>query len=250
MDKQNKEEKELMKITPEVEAMYRENADLGAENLGAGLPLLKIHTIEKSQNTLANGKEPNNGWFFYTPTQEQFETINCHILSISRGYRAEGYNERKDVFHQILSGVITNQDEPKPFMMYFTGLKLTNLWEFGKEASPYTKQKPTPIPMFVMNVKLSTEKIKHSNGTSWVVKFEILKEENGKLIITTDAKEFLFLREGVIKANNMQEDLISKKSTEQNDAESLNETETDYDIPEDEIKKLESQKGEGEDNPF
>ena len=129
-------------------AMYNQNASVGAENLSGNAPYLKVHAAGKSTtNFLADGKKPNDGWFFYKPTQEQFEEVTVHILTISKGFRAEGMNEETDgtkkmIFNQVMGGVIKDNGDYKPFIMFLTGTKLSKMWEFGKEASRWTKAKP------------------------------------------------------------------------------------------------------------
>ena len=198
----------------ELVKMYRENAKLGSENLANELPLLKIHAVGRSQSQLADGREPADGAFFYKPTREQFTELTCHILTISRGFKADGFEGKKDVFHQILSGVIVDGAEMKPFMMYITGLKLSNLWKFGKEASPFTRAKPVPIPMFALTVKLTTSKEKHSYGSSWIVNFEIVKNEKSIPEVVTDPGLFIFLRDNVSTVEETVNSLIANKSGE------------------------------------
>ncbi|QGH72343.1 MAG: hypothetical protein [Podoviridae sp. ctg2L5] len=196
--------------------MYKDSAKMGSENLSQELPLLKIHSTGRSTaNELANGKEPNDGYFFYKPTREQFKEVTVHILTISRGFRAEGLEGKQDVFHQVLSGVIVDNGEMKPFMMYFTGIKLSNLWAFGKEASAYTKAKPVPIPMFALTVKLTTSKEKHSYGTSWVVQFEIIKDKKGVPEVITDEGTFVFLKDSIETVEETISSLISARTGEE-----------------------------------
>jgi len=197
----------------ELMQMYKENAKVGSKNLGGSSPLLKVHTAGRSTaNELAEGGEPNNGWFFHKSTGEQFETVECHILTISKGFRADGIN-RTNVFNQIMAGVITNDGATKPFLMYLTGTKLKRMWDFGKEASKYTRAKPVPIPMFALKVKLTTEKEKTDYGFAWVVNFDIIKDGKTPAVVT-DPGEFQFLRDMVDSVEDSIASLISAKATE------------------------------------
>ena len=208
---------------PELAKMYAESASVGADNLSGEMPLLKIYTANKTKNAeLADGTRPNDGWFFYKPTQQQFETITAHILTISRGFRAEGMVNQKTgkrdapKFNQVMGGVIDTGDRLLPFVMYFTGLKLQNLWDFGKEAGKYTKGKVgLPIPMFALTVKMSTDTVEGSYGPVWVVKFEIVKGENDMPVVVTDPQVFGTLRRGVVKLEDMIASIIDAKSTEE-----------------------------------
>lgn len=197
-------------------AMYGDSADLGSENIGGeSLPLLKVHSSGKSLgDTLLNGEEPHNGYFFHKKTQQEFKEVLCHVLTISRGFRADGIEGKKDVFNQVLGGVVINDGQFLPFLMYFTGTKLQNLWDFGKEASQYTKMKPVGIPMFALTVKLTTEKVIEGAKNWFVIKFNISRDVEGNPEIVTNKEEFVLLRNNVSKVQEMIDRLIAKKATE------------------------------------
>src|SRR3990167_10143390 len=83
--------------------LYKENALVGSDNLSGQTPSLKIHTTGRSTNNqLADGSEPNDGWFFYGSTGQQFQTVQAHILAISRGFKAKGLTDGKEVFNQLM----------------------------------------------------------------------------------------------------------------------------------------------------
>lgn len=238
---------ESITANAELTKLYNENAEIGATNLAGELPLLKVHAVGKSNtNELAEGGEPNDGYFFYKPTQEQFKDIECHILTISRGFRAVGLTrpgeEEKTIFNQIMGGVIVQGKDLKPFIMYMTGLKLPKLWEFGKEASKYTKAKPVSIPMFALTIKLTTEKVNNSFGKSWIINFDIEKNEKGSPIVVTDIGLFQFLRDNVDSIEQTIEQIIASKSK---DEEAPVQVES-IDVPD----EAEEPKKEGEAIPF
>lgn len=201
--------------------MYSENAQVGAENLSGELPLLKVHAVGKSmKNELQDGSEPNNGWFFYKPTGEQLESVRCHILTISKGFRAQGIENGKEIFNQVVGGVIIGDGaEMKPFIMYFTGLKLKPLWEFGKEAAKYTRMKPISIPMFALTVKMTTEKVKNNYGKSWIVNFEIEKLEDSSPVLIMDPGEFQYLKDNVEMVEDTIASLIAAKQVKDDDGD-------------------------------
>lgn len=201
----------------ELSTLYKDNAGLGAENLGGSLPMLKVHATGRSVNELANGKEPKDGQFFYNQTAEAFDTIECHILSISRGFRSEGFEDKtKTTFNQIMAGVITNSDDLKPFIIYMSGMKLSPMWDFGKEASKYTKAQPVPIPMFALKVKLTTGKETHKFGKSWVINFNIIKDKDDNPLVVTDPGLFTYLRDHVNTIQEAIESLISNQEIANN----------------------------------
>lgn len=219
-------EKEMTSIISSIESnadlvrMYQESSKMGSDNLQSSLPILKVHTTNKSvKNLLADGTEPNDGWFFYGKTGQQFKNPVVHVLTISKGFRAEGMTDTKtgkkkeNVFNQILGGVIVDGSDYLPFIYYFTGVKLAKMWEFGKEASKYTQAKPVSIPMFALSVKLSTVKERDSYGMNWIVNFEILKNESGFPILVKDQGEFVFLRDSVATIEDTIASLIASKVT-------------------------------------
>lgn len=210
-----KSELAQVQLDPALMALYQENASVGAENLGGNSPILKVHSTGRStKNELADGSEPHDGWFYYRPTKEEFEVVECHILTISRGYRAEGMEGKKDVFHQLLGGMLVMDGRMEPFIMYFTGLRLSRLWEFGKQAAGYTRAKPFPIPMFALKVRLMTEKVAHNYGKSWVINFHLVKGEQGQPEIVTDPGLFTFLRDSVELIETQINTLIGTNATD------------------------------------
>jgi len=205
---------ELIKQNKDLGELYKGSAGMGTQNLAGSLPMLKVHAAGRSSsNQLANGTEPQDGSFFYKPTQEEFKELDVHVLTISKGYRTDGMQGKTNVFHQVLAGVVTNNGGMKPFIMFFTGIKLRTLWDFGKDAGTYTKNKSMPLPLFALSVKMTTEKQKTDYGYSWIVKFEINKDKNGAPILVTDSARFKQLRLAVEKAEDMIQSLIETKSS-------------------------------------
>ena len=238
---QEKIEKTLVarvEANPELLKMYQENAKLGSENLGGALPQLKIHTQGKSENNiLLSGVEPHDGWFIHTTTQTEYQTPNIHVLTISAGFRSPSMpdpvtGKTREVFNQLMGGVIITETEDIPFVAYFSGVKLNNLWEFGKSASVFTKGR-FKMPLFTLTVKATAERVKHSYGKSWVMKFEIVKDEMGDPVLIEDIETFKRLKDQVIKMENTINQLIEAKTTEETELVSLNEVseKIDDDIP-------------------
>lgn len=218
-----KEEKHNALVTlqanKELANLYAGAARLGSENLQGSVPTLKVHTTNKSVgNQLADGSEPNDGWFFHTLTARQFQNPICHILTVSKGFRAKGMVDvetgkvGEPKFNQVLGGLIKDEGDYIPFIMYFTGLRLQPLWDFGKDISKYTKAKPVPIPMFALSVKLSTEKMQHKYGKSSVVVFDVIKDETGFPKLVMDAGEFTMLKSSVESMQDMIKELVDSKN--------------------------------------
>lgn len=214
---------------PELMRMYQESAGVGADNLSGELPLLKIYSTGRSIATLKDGSEPKNGSFYYKPLQKEFGEVTCHILTISRGFRAEGMADKKTgktepKFNQVMGGVIVDDNNFLPFIMYFTGKKLSKLWDFGKEVSKYTKMKPVPIPMFALTVKMKTVQETTDYGKVWLVDFEIVKNEDGFPIVIGDQTMFQYLKKSVVAVEDTITSLIESKSVAE--TEELQETKT------------------------
>lgn len=183
----------------ELAQLYNSAATIGTENLGGGeLPVLKIHSVGKSQNNeLSDGNEPQDGYFFYKPDGSQYGGIEAHILTVSRGFYAPAIEEGKDpVFNQILGGVIRDSGEYKPFIFYLTGKKLQPWWEFAKTINKYTKKKPVAVPMFALPIKMTTSKSPTEKyGKVWIVDFELVKGEDKEPLSVSDIGEFTYLRD-------------------------------------------------------
>lgn len=204
-----------LKANPTLAAKFAAAANKGSENLAGQLPQIKIFTTGKSTDELADGSEPKNGAIFYTLDKSEYENLEITVLTISRGFYALGLPDdkgnQKAVWNQILGGVFREDGQYKPFVIYFTGGKLTNLWEFGKEAKKFTNAK---IPMFTYLVKLGTEKRKHKFGYAWDYTFEILKDDDGQLMIIGSEVEFDDLNKQVDSMTEMIDQMIKSKEVE------------------------------------
>lgn len=207
-----KSELEKIQQNPSLAKLYADNAAIGSQNLGGTSPIMKVIKEGKSKSRLADGTRPQDGWFFYGPTQQQFQDLTVHILTISRGFRTKSLEAgKKDTFNQLLAGI--NIDGTNPFLIYMSGKKLTPMWEFGKIANKYTHAKPFGRPLFSLTVKLTTHMEKNSNPAwddSWIIDFEIEKGEDNSPTFILDEKEFLFLRDKVADVEDSIESLISK----------------------------------------
>ncbi len=216
-----KSQLDIVRNDPALAKMYGDNARVGAENLGGVSPILKVINLGKSSVEIADGSDPKNGWFYYGPTGEQFKEVECHILSISRGYRTEPLQSKPDQkkqFNQLMSGLILNDGRNLPFTSYVTGSKLENMWAFGKEAAKYTRAKPIGIPLFALRVKLKNHSIPNPNGgLIWIIDFEIMKNEDGSPVIVTDMGEFQFLKDMVEQMEAIMDSIIEKKAIEEDE---------------------------------
>lgn len=211
---------ELIKANPELMKMYQDNANVGAENLGGELPILKVHSMGKSRgNITVDGIEPAHGSFFHKTTRKAYSDVYAHILVISRGFYAKNIEEGKDdKWNQIIGGLITNDGENSmtPFVMFVSGLRLQHLWDFGKEAAKWTKAKPVSIPMYALTVHMTTEEVTHAKskqyGNALVVKYEIYQDESGNPALVYDPQVMKFLRDSYDEMKGIIDGLVENKA--------------------------------------
>lgn len=201
--------------------MYSENASVGTEDLVTGdTPVLKVHSVGRSQNELADGSEPHNGYFFYKPYKQEFKEIMAHILTISGGYYTDkmGGQPGDKTYQHLLAGVFKIDGDYVPFMTYLNSAGHRNrMYDFGKEVGQYTHMKPISIPMFAMTVKLFTTSEaytydsngKKQSGKSWVINYEIQKGTDGFPIIVEDEGEFEYLKELTLKMKGVVASMIA-----------------------------------------
>ncbi|KKT30388.1 MAG: hypothetical protein UW18_C0017G0013 [Microgenomates group bacterium GW2011_GWF1_44_10] len=218
---------DVIKENQELAKRYQQASKMGSENLSGGMPILKIHSIGRSTNELSDGSEPNNGWFYYKPTKQQFETIDCHILAISRGFNTPklGGKPGETTYQHLLSGVMKVDGEYAPFVIYLNSAGHRNrMYAFGKQIHQFTHQRPIGIPMFALSIKLFTVQEKYEftgddgkkmSGKSWVMDYELKVNEDGSPVLVGDVREFDFLEESVIKAQEMMESMITSKVSEE-----------------------------------
>jgi hypothetical protein len=210
----------LSESDPEFQKLLQQDAKEEIEKSGGSLPILKVFVTNKSTQTLADGKEPNNGWFFYTPTREQYEMIHCHILKISRGFRMPGMaddkGEVKNKWNHIVSGIILN-DEPKPFWLFVSGqARVQRLWSFEKELKEFNN---AGMPTFPLIIKLTTEKVANptkGKSAATVVNFEVEKEDNGIPQSIKTKEEYMNLRQKVHEQEKYINEYIERKEVVEN----------------------------------
>lgn len=208
---------EVLKENKELAAMYEDMAGEGAENLGGSLPNLKIHYTNQSEgNELPDGTEPNNGWFYHQATKQQYESVRCHVLLISRGYQASRLNpkpgEKPTQFTQIMAGMIIEGDAPTiPFIHYVKGLSLSPMWDWGKKLSPFTKK----LPLYAFTTILKTKQEKTDAGNKvWVLDFDIVRDGDFPTIVTDEGK-LQFLRDSYNQMREQVDSLVSNAGSEE-----------------------------------
>ena len=193
------------KVSKEVEAIFRVNADVGMENVaGMRLPQLKI-TESNSKNEGEDGQYVPEGNFFYSPTQKDYEKLTVSIMRISRSFYTlreptEKNPDPKPRFNQLVGGILLDTNEA--FVMFAGGTRLQNLWDFGKKIRPLTKGKP-PIPMFAIQTELTLEKIETSEGWNHIVIYSPVKNKAGEIVPISDKKKVNMILASMPKLQEM-----------------------------------------------
>lgn len=190
-------------------------------------PLLKLHTQGRSNNELIDGSQPNDGDFFYTPSQEAFTNPNIHLLVISDGFYAEGLpddkGETKIQYNILLGGTIIDEEgnrTMRPFLMYVTSQAIRqSLWDFRNELNKYARVMKVPKTAIV--VKMTHEKVGNPNP-KWAkvnpkvnnIKFSIEKFPDGTPVLVPDEDQFAALVDIQAMLKEMAASIIAAKSVE------------------------------------
>lgn len=210
---------QTLAVSPEVAEFYKKNAEIGSENLSMSLPQLKV-TESNSKNEETDGQHAKSGTFYYSPTKESFETVRVSIMTISRGFYAlDNSTTPKPKFTQLVGGMML--DTMQPFIMFVSGTRLQNMWDFGKEIKPFAKHKVSPVPMFGFEVTLSLKEIESNYGKNHVVEYKISRNKEGQIQLLADMDVVNHIRASVDSLESMFEDFITQKEVDKNTGELL-----------------------------
>lgn len=220
-------------LPDDVQAFYRENAQEGSQNLSMALPLLKI-TESNSDNIGVDGNTVLPGWFYYAPTQEAIKELAVSVLTISRGFYALDNDKKgpKPKFHQIMAGVILQTGAP--FLMFVTGTRLSNMWDFGRTIAPMVRNRKAPIPMMAFKVHLVLEKIKTNFGSNHIIKLDLIKTDDGVLDLETDIQVLTKYKAHLANLEGMINSFIQEKEVDKQTGEPVSKVEK-LPEPEDEL---------------
>lgn len=208
--------------------IFKKNAQVGSENLSSSMPQLKVAEAN-SRDTDVNGKPIPAGNFFYSPTKEYFEEVTVSIMNISRGFYAMANSKPpKPKFTQLIGGMML--DTMQPFVMFASGTRLSNIWDFGKEIKPFTSNKQSPIPMFAFKVKLSLKRIETANGFNHIVEYEIIRTKEGNPEIIIDEILLNALLKGITQLNTTFDGFINQKEVDKETGKLLRESAAPQDI--------------------
>lgn len=194
--------------------ILEQDAQTEARESGASLPFLSLYISNRSTSLLADGKTPNDGWFYYTKTQEQFENPLVHICHVSRGFRVLKKDDKGQMvpkYMHIVSGVLEG-DLKMPFFLTIGGSqRLERLWGFRDELRKYNNK---GIPSYAMLVKLSSENVKIKKpdgqpGMAKVINFEV-SATNGEPDVTDDYDLIMGLRRATEELRNYERQYMER----------------------------------------
>jgi len=200
----------LASLSGETANFFKDNAQVGAENLSGSMAQLKI-TEGTSNNEGPDGRLVAPGNFYYSPTKESFKELEVSIVTMSRGfYSMDQSTPPRPKFSQLVGGIIL--EGMKPFIMFVSSKRLNGLWDFGKEIAPFTRNKNMPVPMMAFRVKLTLKRETNEKGQPYhVVNYELLKNAEGQIQITTDIDTLNFFKKSVIQFEDTFESFMEKK---------------------------------------
>lgn len=209
-------------VSGDVADFYRNNAKTGSENLSASMPQLKI--VEANSQIEGNdGQFLAPGQFYYSPTKEVFKQVKVSIMTISRGFWAlDNQKEPKPKFTQLVGGMML--DTLSPFVMFVSGTRLQNMWNFGKEIKPFTSNKQTPVPMFAFEVVMGLEKVTTDYGTNYVATYKVVRNDKNQIQLIADMEVLNMIRNGVDQVEGMFASFIEQKEVDRNTGELLRNT--------------------------
>jgi len=210
-------------VSGNVADFFKNNAQAGSENLSAALPQLKV-TEGNSQNEGTDGQYVAAGQFYYSPTKEAFKEIRASIMTISRGFWAmDNSDSPKPKFTQLVGGMML--DTLQPFVMFVSGTRLQNMWNFGKEIKPFTSNKQTPVPMFAFEVLLGLDKNKTNYGVNHIVTYKVVRNEKNQVVLISDLEVLNLLRNGIDQLESTFESFIEQKEVDRNTGKLLKDQE-------------------------
>ena len=214
---------EMAKYDENFAKMLESDAREEAERLGGiRLPYLRIFVANKSTALLVNGEEPKDGNFYYVPTKKEYESVECHILHISKGFRMEALPDENGViktpYTHMVTGIITNDPEDYvPFVLTIQGqARLAAVWDFQKILS---KERGGKVPTYAMKVVMTTEKVKIKDNkgierTARIPKFEWKRDENGNIEYITDPKLYQLIRSKLAELESLVNSHIQQVRTD------------------------------------
>lgn len=211
------EAKSALGIPENLPAMYAGDKGMGAENLADSLPLLKIHYANQSTgNTLVDGSEPHNGWFYHTKLHQEFQKVQCNVLFISQGYQGKRLNpapgQKETQFTQIMAGILRQENlSPTPFLYFLKGLALAPMWDFGKRINALTRQ----MPMFALITEITVSQQKTDAGNKVFVPAFDLVLDGTSVKLVTDEGEYQFLKEIYNDMKERVDSIINTRSTDE-----------------------------------
>lgn len=204
----------------EVLALFKDDAQLGMEDMGQGgsIPILTLlganSNVIKNDEKDTSGNDLKIGRFFHSETRIQYEKLEANILYIKEAQLPKFQKPGEFGLNYVIGGII--RDESKaPFIMYIKGMSLSSFFAFKTDLQKLTSNKQQPIPMYALIVRIEKE-VKESKGFGKVntTKLTIVRSENGFPMIETDKDALMWLRSGYERVKGSINSLLEKRDEE------------------------------------
>lgn len=205
-------------MDPELMAMMKADAEKQTEEDGGLQPWLRVFDSARSTYSLRDGSTPHHGWFFYQPEEIELDEILVHILYISKGFRSEGMKEegkeQKFPYQHIVSGILLDMGNMKPFWMTIAGgARLNRLWDFRGELA---KKARAGYSKFALVIQMKTERVvvKDQEGkdrVAQVINFNFIEDDNGNLELCSK-NTYPFLRDKSEEQKELVDSYIDRRA--------------------------------------
>jgi hypothetical protein len=181
-------------LETDVLAMYRDDVNLGSENLTGGLmPMLKIVQKDAEDFDVLSGKA-SVGDFYHTSAKKVYKNPEVSIVYFQSAnlpkYKATDGSKQYTI---LAVGYIL--EDNLPFMMYIKGKSLSPFFEWQKQVATFKRS--LQIPMYSFVNTLSTQRQQNDYGKFYVLNVDIAKDEATGVKLINDIEMAKVLREGV-----------------------------------------------------
>lgn len=164
----NAPEEQTSNLPVKLQDYLKDKVNVGFEDLDPDdFPTPTLILIQKnSETTDAEGNAIAPGQFYYKGTKEVFREVECALLSVTKKDLPDWSNKDELVKTYIVMGAL--EPDYKPFLLY---LKRTAIGPFKKFLG---EVRATYLPMFVLKVRLTSERKEGDKGTYYLIKFNIM----------------------------------------------------------------------------
>lgn len=180
---------------------FKQNAQVDMGDVGEGqTPVLSLissqSNVIKEGLTDAEGKDFKIGNWMLNVTNEQFKTVNAHILYVKKTELPDFTHPDVKKLTYVVGGML--KDRQLPFITYVKGMSLNQLWDLQKELTKFASHPELPIPSFALTVQFGTL-IRESSkfGKVKAANFEIVRDDKGHPVLETNVETLQKLKASV-----------------------------------------------------